>query len=252
MGQLLRIHRAFATEGEKDEHNRRLDRQIYGHASPNSVFVAVMGPNWAEGCREAVEAMVNYTIAEKGCNAALCEIPDLCYNWGDALGSMRNMAYMEAIREGFEWICYVDNDVKPDRDALARLLGNDIPTILCPRLRYADGLDHGMNVAIIPEGTGLARVISVPLSFMLFRAAVFTPWYPQGDFWSDALGADEAYHFGKLANIGHMPVIDTNVTVEVVKPPHFPLDDKPARREPDGQVEHDYLPKLTVVRGLKL
>ena len=250
MGQLLRLHRAFATEQEKNEHNRRLDRQIYGHCSPNSVFVACMGPNWEQGCREAVEAMVNYAIAEKGANAAICEIPDLCYTWGDAIGTMRNMAYTEAIREGFEWILYLDNDVKPPKDSLVKMLGHDILAIVASRLRYWDGNDYGMDVAKIAENSGLARVISCPLSFVLFRTAVFVPWYPAGNFWADAIGADEAFHFGKLATIGHMPVIDTSVTVEVVKPPHFPLDDRPSRREPRGVALS--ASKLTIVKGMAI
>ncbi len=48
-------------------------------------------------------------------------------------------------------------------------------------------------------------------------------------FWEDEIGAHEAYHFSKLYDwTGVMPFLDTDVTVEIVKPPHFPLDNKPA------------------------
>jgi hypothetical protein len=69
-------------------------------------------------------------------------------------------------------------------------------------------------------------VSSVVLSLVLFKTAVFRPWW-QGDFWSNAIGAAEEYHFTKLKLMGHRPFIDTDVAVRILKRPHFPLDESP-------------------------
>ena len=200
------------------------DREKLGlprHVAPCSTFVAAMGNHWRPGCREAVDAMCQKTW-EAGYLVCLSEQHDRCHQPYDAIGVMRNLAYMRAIREGYEYILYVDNDARPEPDALLRLLARHV-SIVTPLITYADGQDHGLTMPKMPRDRGLAVISSCVLSFVLFRTAVFVP-FALTPFWQDALGADEDYHFKRLALAGLFPVVDTNVTVTCVEPPHFPLD----------------------------
>jgi hypothetical protein len=56
--------------------------------------------------------------------------------------------------------------------------------------------------------------------------SVFNPWYT-GNFWSDAYGAHEEFHFDRLRTAtGHRLYLDTDQVVKVHKAPHFPLDNR--------------------------
>ena len=99
------------------------ERQQSGwpHIRPNSVLVYAMGHHWSPGSWEAVIDMVMHTSAS-GVYCAFQEGQDRCFNPYDALGTMRNEAILMAQNEGFDWLCYVDNDILPQKDFLLRLL----------------------------------------------------------------------------------------------------------------------------------
>ena len=210
--------------------SERLDARISPHLSPFSTLVFAMGNYWKPGCLDAVLKMLKYTH-EYGYEVALYEERDRCFSPYDALGTMRNIGYMKAIEEGWEFILYVDNDVRPAEDVLVRLLQRYVP-IVSPKIVYVDGQNHGLDMPRMPEGKGLALIGSCVLSCLLVKTSVFLPW-ANGGFWGNAIGDDEEYHFRRLALTGHRPFVDTDIVVECVEPPHFPLD---KRKEIDSQM----------------
>jgi len=213
----------FGSEAAAELFDARRRQGFPAHLSPYSTLIAAMGQHWEPGCREAVMSMAQYTW-EQGVWCAFYEEADICVQPFDAIGTMRNHAYRRAIEEGYEYLLYVDTDVKPEEDALWRILQRWVP-IIAPIPEYP-GPVEGLSIPKLERGRGLAMVTSTVISFVLFRVSVFRPW-TGGEFWSNAVGADEKYHFDKLrAATGHQPFIDTDVVVKVVKPPTFPLDKK--------------------------
>ena len=223
----LHHRRWFETESQKRLWEQRADAKLPEHLSPFSVLVAAMGNYWMPGCREAVEAMC-VEAWEQGYQVMLWEEHDCCFNPYDALGTMRNKSYMKAILEGYEYLCYVDNDVQPPKDALIRLMHRMVP-VISPIIVYADGEAHGMGMPKMEQGQGMALVGTVLLSMLVFQTQVFLPW-ALTPFWDNAIGSDEAYHFQRLAMAGHRPFVDTDVVVTVQRPPSFPLKDRLAAR----------------------
>ena len=206
------------------EHEKRAIKAPFPHVAPYSTLIAAIGNHWEPGCWESIKAMADYT-------ANICEYPlllyeerDRCYNWGDALGSMRNMAINKAIYGGWQYLMMMDNDIQVGKDCLVRLLHRHLP-IIAPIVAYTDGETHGLETPKLERGKGVAMVGSVVLSCLLVRTSLFLPWALTG-FFSNAIGDDEEYHFTRLFMAGHMPWIDTDVEVVAVKPPHFPLDTK--------------------------
>ena len=214
------FHTAFST-WDKSLRDLRQEMAWPLHVSPYSTFIAAMGNYWREGCFEAVRGMQDYA-RDRGIRTSLVEMPDRCYQPYDALGTMRNYAYMRAINEGYEYILYVDNDVKPKPSILMDLLNRHVP-IIAPVISYADGKDWGLGTPKVKRGQGLAMVGNLILSMVLFETRVFLP-YTNVPFWADAIGADEGYHFLRLQMQGAKPFLDTDVEVLCVDPPHFPLD----------------------------
>ena len=158
---------------------------------------------------------------EQGYLVTFYEQPDLCIRPLEGIGTMRNEALRKARREGYEYILYVDNDVKPAKDALVKLLHRCVPVVL-PLPRYADGQDHGITASQTEAGRGLAMITSSVISMALFNVRVFASYET---FWEDFIGAHEQYHFEKLYDqTGIRPFLDTDVQLDIVKPPHFPLD----------------------------
>jgi len=206
-----------------DLRSTRIDMGWPKHVSPFSTLIAAMGNYWHPGCKEAIEAMCQFTW-EAGYEVTFYEEEDACYAPYDSLGIMRNSAYYRALQEGYEYLLYVDNDIQPQPDTLVKLLHRYVP-ILSPIVRYADGEAHGLTLPAMESGKGLAMVSSIVLSCLLFQTSVFLP-YALTRFWQDSLGAGETYHFDKLAMTGHRPFVDTDVVVTCVSPPHFPLDSR--------------------------
>lgn len=224
---VYRMERFFNSEQQKLLNDQRLDQRITNHISPYSTLIAAMGSYWQPGCLDSVKAMAKFTW-DYGYEVCFYEEPDRCYSPFDAMGSMRNMAYMRAIREGWEYVLYVDNDVLPPPDTLVRLLQRNVP-IITPIIVYSDNGDHGLSMPKMEQGKGLAMVGSTVLSCLLIRTSVFFPW-ATGGFWGNAIGDDEEYHFTKLEHAGHRPFVDTDEVVTCVTPPHFPLDAKRKER----------------------
>ena len=213
----------------------REKKMAAGHATIYSTLVACMGNHWKPGCREAVWAMCE-EAAFRGVLNTFWECPDLCYQPFDGIGTMRNQSYMKAINEGYEYVCYVDNDIRPEPSTLYSLLMTHLP-IVAPVIRFVDGAVYKTipqaNPERVPPNSGQYAVSSVLLSMVLFRTAVFIPWAVV-PFWENAMGAAEPYHFQRLFTAGHMPFVESSVQLTVVDPPHFPLDNKPSQG--DGKV----------------
>ena len=218
---LLFSRRWVGSEATKLLHEARLDQGRPSHVSPGSTLIAAMGQHWHPGSMETVIAMAQHT-ADAGYEICCYEEHDRCYLPYDAMGVMRNLAYMKALEEGWEYLLYVDNDVLPNQDALVKLLQRPVP-IVSPIIVYSDGEAHGLTMPLMERNRGLAMVTSCVLSFLLVRATVFLPW-ASGGFWENPLGADESYHFAKLRMTGHMPFVDSDVVVACQSPPHYPLD----------------------------
>ena len=219
---LLHEHRWFESQDAAELSKLRTDSGGRQHIRPWSTFIAAMGPHWKPGSKEAVMEMAKHTY-DQGIEVAFAEIQDMCYQPFDSLGTMRNSAIERALRGGWEYILYVDNDVLPPKDALHKLLGRGVP-VITPKVKYADGKDYGLTMPHLEEGKGLAVISSGVLSFLLLRVSVLR-LLP--GFWENALGAGEKYHFDKLeALTGHILYCDTDVVVECLAGPHFPLDHK--------------------------
>ena len=201
------------------------------HVSPFSVLIAAMSNNWAPGCFEAVWAMHEYTF-KTGYQTTFLEEHDRCFQPYDALGTMRNNIYMKALAEGYEFLCYVDNDVAPPPDALVRLMRRYLPVVF-PLVRWPgnEWVHERLEVGRVEEGQGLAYATASVLSMVVFQTRVFFPW-ASTPFWSDAIGADEGFHFRRLELSGIRPFVDTDVVVDCVKPPSFPLDERKSLKRP--------------------
>ena len=184
----IRYHK---TPEERDRIQWRQEN-TWDHASPVSVLVAVMGAHWKPESWQRVTDMVHYTNA-KGFDVGLIEVMDRCQNPYDALGSMRNEAIMKAM-EGWEYLLYVDCDIRPKPDDLVRLLAWDMP-ITAPYITEpgAGKILHGPAKS---KWCGLQPIRWSVLSMLLFRTNVFNVTGPE--FWNDSVGADEGYHFQKL------------------------------------------------------
>ena len=210
------------TKHQADLWNKRARMGMLPHLNPGSTLVVAMGAHWHPGCFEAVLEMVKYSSEDGGLLVHFYSEQDRCYDPYDGLGTMRNLAYMRAIRQGFEYLMYVDNDVVPEKDTLLKLQGWNVP-IIAPRLQFVDGQDHKFIQQQVEPDTGLVMPPSLLLSMLLFKTEIFFPW-AHIPFWDNARGSDEEYHFLRLAMIGHHPFIATNTTVKILNAPHFPFD----------------------------
>ena len=209
--------RSFVTQQERTLAQNRTNIE-WTHIRPNSILVAAMGNHWAPGAWQRVSDMIMYTN-HNGHYCALSEIQDRCLDPYDALGTMRNEAMITARTEGFEWLCYLDNDVLPAKETLLNLLRWDLP-IVAPFVvepgsgRQLHGPPHQPN-------SGLRPVKWCVLSMLIFRVSIFNCVGPR--FWSDAVGADEGFHFQTLWLYGHRPYLDTNTQLVVAYQPTYPL-----------------------------
>lgn len=225
MPEITRQHSWFGDEQSQKLHQQRLDNGLPLHVSPFSTLVAAMGPHWKPGCHDAVLAMCQATY-DVGYQVAFYEQPDLCIRPLEGIGTMRNEALRKARREGWEYLLYVDNDVMPPPDALVSLLRRMVPVVL-PLVRYSDGQEHGLTITKIEPSHGMALITSSVVSFVLFNVRALASFEA---FWEDFIGAHEQYHFEKLYDrTGVRPFLDTDVIVEIVEPPHFPLENMKGR-----------------------
>lgn len=224
----VRLYRYWLAQPEQTDalQKERINVGLPWHARPGSTLVAAMGSYWRPGCLEAITAMCEM-MARSGFEVGLYELPDRCLESHDALGSMRNEAIRAARSQGYEFLCYVDNDVQPPADALVKLLRHFLP-VVAPVLHYPTGETFGLvtpDLEKMPRDRGLVMGKNILLSMFLCRVNIFNPFIG-GDFWQDAIGADEDYHWAKLYDAtGVLPFLDTGVDILVMDPPHFPLKD---------------------------
>ena len=210
--------RSYPTVQEQQLAMKQNERQ-WPHIRPHSVLIAAMGYHWAPTAWNKVIDMITET-QKQGAYVALQEIQDRCLRPYDALGTMRNEAILQADSEGFEFLCYVDNDVLPKPDTLLRLLAWDMP-IVAP-LVLEPGTGKQLSGPAVQANSGLHPAKWAVLSMLLFRTAVLRPY--RGMFWSDAVGADEGFHFQRLwAETGHRPYLDSNTQLVVAGEPLYPL-----------------------------
>ena len=242
----VRIYRWFDSKVSEEVFNWRVANGYPPHVRPFSTMIAAIGNHWHPDCFEAVHEMAKQTY-EQGYDVCFYEEHDRCYQPYDALGIMRNLAYMKAITQGYEFLLYVDNDVKPDPKVLVNLLHRFVP-IVSPIIDYWDGNDYDQGLPRMEKNRGLALIGSIPLSMVLFQTRVFMPWVVQ-PFWQDAIGADESYHFQKLEAAGHRPFVDTDETVIAVSAPHYPLDEVQNHKEKTTNNVGLYVPSSFAPRG---
>ena len=210
--------RSFTTGQERDLAQQKNARQ-WPNIRPNSTLICAMGNHWAPGSWNRVVDMWQYSTSQ-GIYVAIQEVQDRCFNPYDALGTMRNEAILTADGEGFEYLMYIDNDVLPPPDTLKRLLAWDMPIVV--PLVLEPGTRKQLSGPQVQPNTGLHLGKWAVLSMMLFKTSVFRPYL--GHFWSDAIGADEGFHFQRLwAETGHRVYIDSNTQVEVQGEPLYPL-----------------------------
>lgn len=214
------IHvRSFASDAE---HNKAAELQ--GHrwvnVRPDSVLVCGMSFHWSgEGYSwNKVCDMIEHTQAA-GHYVGFSEMQDRCMEPYDALGTMRNEAALMALNEGFEWICYLDNDIQPEPDTLTRLLQHQ-QSIVAPYVVEPGTGRHLFSPPTAPN-QGLIPAKWTVLSMLLFRTNVFRCVGP--NFWRDAVGADEGFHYQHLWYYGHRPFVDTDIQLVVGGAPHYPL-----------------------------
>ena len=103
---------------------------------------------------------------------------------------------------------------------LLQLLGWQVP-IVAPYIVEA-GTGRKLHGPVWDPDLGLRPLKWCVLSMVLFRTTVFN-CLAGALLWSDAIGADEGFHFQRLAYYGHRPYLDTNVHLVVDERPHYPL-----------------------------
>ena len=211
------VFRSYPSQPELQNGHRQMERG-WSHIRPDSVLVAAMGNHWRGPSWNKVIDMVDYTQAQ-GVYCAMSEIQDRCFNPYDALGTMRNEAILTALGEGFQYLCYIDNDVQPEPDFLIKMLSWGMP-VTAPYV-VEPGTGKGLFGPALTPATGLQRAKWTVLSMLMFQTAVFRQIGPE--FWRDAIGADEGYHFQKLAYYGYQLFIDTGLPLVVGGRPLFPL-----------------------------
>lgn len=209
--------RSFPSDQERDKLTQPTASR-WAHMRPDSVLVASISNHWRPGCWQRVIDMILYSQSQ-GVYAALQEIQDRCFNPYDALGTMRNEAVLQAQIEGFEWLLMVDTDVKPEKDMLIRLLAHQMP-IMAPYV-VEPGTGRRLFGPSWEPNQGVKPLRWTVLSMVLFRTTVFNCF--GHNFWSDAVGADEGYHFMKFWHVGHQPWQDTSTILIVEGTPHYPL-----------------------------
>ena len=198
--------------------------------TPRSCLVASIGNHWRERSWARVMDMIDYAN-KSGYRTNLMEIQDRCMQPYDALGTMRNEAILEAAR-GYEYLCMVDTDVLPEHTALLRIItameeqgrAMMVPWIVEP------GTNKKLHGPDRNPYTGIQPVRWAVLSFLVFRVNVFNS-FPGKQFWDNAIGSDEGYHFKKLYDMGHNLAINTDVLVPTQSAPTYPLTTKGMKPE---------------------
>lgn len=205
----------FRQYQDKREELKNGHRGNYVHAHPDSVFIAQIGANYDPGCWQALMDMLLYT-QQQGIQAWMEEITPQqgSFPFVDIAG-MRDSGVMQARSGGFEYVCLIDSDTKPEPDTLAKLIAHDIP-IVAPYI-IEPGVERMLGAPEWGLGEGLRPARWVCASMILFKTSVFN--CPNTSF---KTGTDDDLFFQQLWVYGHRPYIDTNVQLEITKPPQRP------------------------------
>ena len=173
--------------------------------------------------------MVVYT-SDKGINCCAEEIA-VRSRWPSVnVQEMRDTAVRHARDGGFEWLCLLDNDVKPDPDILLKLQSHSLP-IMAPRIVEPNG--DPIGVPPLPANCGVQAMKWTSLSFLLIRSTVFN--CPDTAF---VTAPSEGTFFQQLWRYGHRPYVDTTVTLQLAEPPGRPS--AKTWKENQAQMERQY------------
>jgi len=200
---------SFRTKREEELHAARCTHS-WPHNAPGSIFVAPIGTNWAKGCWQAVVDMVLHTAAT-GLQCWMEEIAPSGYFPQLDANRLRDRAVHFAQDGGFEWLCLVDNDMKPAPDTLLKLMRHELP-IMAP-LIIEPGVGKSIGSPELIPDRGLQPAKWVSLSFLLIRTSVFNTGVT---FMSSP---EEGMLFQRFWHFGHRAWVDTAVGVEMTQPP---------------------------------
>jgi len=257
---------AIKMYGSKPEMERMKRHPLYPHSHPGSVYVAQIGRRYAPGAWQALVNMVLYTQGQ-GYECLFNEIPPSFGGkppWAD-IGNMRDLARLNGITAGCEFICMIDGDCIPKPDLLVRLLERNVamvgPYIIEPALNTSLGYPPN-----IQPNQGLVPMRWIGGTMMLFRTSVFN--CPGIHF--SGIVCDHVF-FQQFWTFGHHPYMDTDVKLHVTAGPerasgqtwderqewlkmlYDEQDDRPDRRplNPDSRAAVDgvYAPWVHMIKS---
>jgi len=200
--------RGFSSREERALYEKQV---AYGwpNSQPNSVYIACVGQMWATGSWEAVTKMMEAT-QEAGFNCWRQETsdPKIHIPYTD-IESMRDSGAVEAMRLGFDYLCWIDNDIHPEPDLLLRLMASEKPVIV-PFINGPANISSPKYIF----GQGVQPIKWAVLSMLLIKTTVLNCLGPvpttgltgEGDF------------FRRLAYYGHQAWMDTDSVLEASSP----------------------------------
>ena len=213
------------------------DSTGWPHSRPGSTLIAPMGNHWGPGAWQHVMDMMKFAL-DAGYHVEFQEIQDRCFEYADALGTMRNEAGLIAQNRGLEWTLLYENDIWPPANALVDMVEwfpRTRANLIAPYIvETGSGMPlHGPDVG---ANTGFQWMKWSVLSMLLIKTSVLAR-YP-GGFWRDCLGADEGYHFQQWYLDGYYLGMATDLQVPCLRRPQYPLatntlDDRERKRHWD-------------------
>lgn len=256
--RLAQMSVRYSASGFEKQWNEERQQRGWGHSRPFSCYVGAIGNHWKPRSWAKTIDMVQYAN-EHGMYVVFEEVQDRCQEPYDALGVMRNEVLTKAEYGGYEYVVMVDNDILPAPDTLFRMLRKmwRHNVSVCAPLVYEPGTGRPLHGPTAEPYTGLQAGRWNVLSMILFKTSVFRS-FPPGGFWHDPRGADEGFHYQKLYNAGHHPMLDTEVVLDIQQAPTYPLTiDKQENRDamwdarkqsfqsvPDRRPEHPDDPRV--------
>ena len=222
--QLTQV-RWYRSDQERDHSQKRQSSHRWPHAAPMSVLVASVGNSWKDDSWAKVMDMCEFAHKE-GIPVDFREFQNRCFNPYDSLGTMRNEIFTSALSGGYEYVMMVDNDVKPEPDTLYRLLMHDLP-LVSPYVEEPLDEKTGRPKRVLhgPFREPYSGAYSVKwnvLTMLLFKVNYAKAL--GNDFWQDAIGADEGYHFQKsYEKTGVYPQVDSSIVLKAGGAPLYPL-----------------------------
>lgn len=221
--QLTQV-RWYRSDGEREQTQKRQSNHKWPHAAPNSVLVASVGNSWKGDSWAKTMDMCEFAHKE-GIPVDFREFQNRCFNPYDSLGTMRNEIFTSALSGGYEFVMMVDNDVQPEPDTLYRLLMHDKPLVSPYVEEPANSEGRPKRVLHGPFREPYQGVYDVKwnvLTMLLFKVNYVKSL--GNDFWQDAIGADEGYHFQKsYEKTGVYPLIDSSIVLKSGGAPLYPL-----------------------------